>query len=243
MNILSIDIGNTSISYCNIQNNKLGELNRESNIDNLFKIFSNHESKNIDLVLICSVVPKQTSSIVKYFKSSNVNTFEIDYKLNYIKLLVDSPSEVGNDRICNVAAVKKIYESPSIIIDFGTDTTYDITDVDGNFIGGAIAPGIDVSANYLIEKTALLKKTIYQFPKNIIGKNTQENIQSGVMHGGLESVKGMIKLIKSQMNVELNVIITGGFGEIISKHLDIKHDYIEKLTIKGMLDIFNSSSN
>jgi len=242
MNILCIDIGNTSISYCYVKNNQLEKLNRISNSDNLFKEISRDKTENIDLLLLCSVVPKLTSVIFKYAKSKKLNIYEINYKSNYIKLLVNNPSEVGNDRICNVAAIKKLYNSPSIIIDFGTATTYDITNKDGNFIGGAIAPGIDVSANYLIKKTALLKETIYQFPRNIIGKNTQENIQSGVMYGGLESVKGMIKLIKNEMKVNLNIIVTGGFGKIISSHLDIKHDYIEKLTIRGMLDIYNHSN-
>ena len=243
MNILCIDIGNTSISYCHVKDDIIGKLNRILNSDNLLEIFSEKNLNGIDLVLVCSVVPKLTSTIFEYSKLKDLNIHEINYKSNYIKLLVDNPSEVGADRICNIAAIKKIYDSPSIVIDFGTATTYDITSKGGDFIGGAIAPGIDISANYLIEKTALLKETIYQFPKNVIGKNTKENIQSGVMYGGLESVKGMIQLIKNEMNTEPNIIITGGFGEIISKHLDIKHVYIETLTIKGMLDIYHSQSN
>ena len=243
MNILCLDIGNTSISLCESRNLKLGKLKRVPCSDDFMKVFSNYDLDSINQVLLCSVVPNITDIIINFFDAKKIDIFEINYKSDYIKLLVDNPMEVGNDRICNVAAIKKLYKSPSIIIDFGTATTYDVTNENGDFIGGAIAPGIDISANYLIEKTALLKGTVYQFPNKIIGKNTITNIQSGVMYGGLESVKGMIKLIKKEINyINPNIIITGGFGQIISSSLHIKHDYIELLTIKGMLDIFNSSN-
>ena len=131
------------------------------------------------------------------------------------------------------------YNSESIVIDFGTATTYDIINDKGEFIGGAIAPGIDISADYLIKKTALLKNTIYKFPKNVIGKNTTSNIQSGVMYGGLGSIEKMINLIQEEtQNHNIKIIITGGFGLLISNALQIQHSYIENLTIQGMLEIF-----
>ena len=159
-----------------------------------------------------------------------------------MNFLVDAPSEIGNDRICNIAGAHKYSDSASIIIDFGTATTYDVINDGGDFIGGAIAPGIDISADYLISKTAQLKNTIYKFPDNVIGTNTTSNIQSGVMFGGLESVKGMVKLIKKEINnLSAEVIITGGFGLLISNALETKHTYSETLTIEGMLEIFFSS--
>ena len=181
--------------------------------------------------------------IKELFNTKNIEIFEVSYKNSGINLEVDNPSEVGADRICNVSAANKIYGSPSIIIDFGTATTYDITNDEGNFIGGAIAPGIDVSADNLISKASLLKDTVYQFPKSIIGKNTTSNIQSGVMFSGLHSVRGMIKQIKDEMkSLSPNVILTGGFGKLISEALDVEHIYNESLTIEGMLNIYNKSN-
>ena len=152
-----------------------------------------------------------------------------------------TPGEVGNDRLCNITASNAIYGHPAIIIDFGTATTYDIINKHGDFIGGAIAPGIDISADYLINKAALLKETVYTFPDSIIGNDTESNIQSGVMYGGLFSVEGMINEIKSQTNFsDYKIIITGGFGKIISPQLSVDYIYSESLTINGMLTIYNS---
>ena len=126
-----------------------------------------------------------------------------------INLTVDQPSEVGPDRICNAVGAQKKYGTPCVIIDFGSATTYDIINDKGSFIGGAISPGIDVSANYLIKKAALLNEAVFKFPKNVIGKNTNTNLQSGIMYGGLDSVQGMIKRIMDEMNNQelTNIVI------------------------------------
>ena len=239
MKLLCLDIGNTSITICDYKNEKLGEITRVASDENFINQLTRYNLGSFDFIILCSVVPNLTKLLINYCKNHSINIYEINYKNSHLNLHVDNPSEVGNDRICNAIAAKKLNFNPSIIIDFGTATTYDVINNDGDFIGGAIAPGIDVSADYLINKTALLKDTIYKFPPKVIGKNTISNIQSGVMYGGLASVEGMIKLIDAEIGDESNnIIITGGFGKLISEKINIKHTYIESLTIKGMLEVF-----
>ena len=239
MKLLCLDIGNTSITICDYKNEKLGEITRVASDENFINHLTRYNLGSFDFIILCSVVPNLTKLLINYCKNHSINIYEINYKNSHLNLHVDNPSEVGNDRICNAIAAKKLNFNPSIIIDFGTATTYDVINNDGDFIGGAIAPGIDVSADYLINKTALLKDTIYRFPQKVIGKNTISNIQSGVMYGGLASVEGMIKLIDAEIGDESNnIIITGGFGKLISEKINIKHTYIESLTIEGMLQVF-----
>ena len=239
MNLLCVDIGNTSIAICQTSNKELGEIIRFPSNGNFISLLSKYNINSIDKVVLCSVVPEFTKILIEYCGINTIDLFEIDYNNAQINLCIDDPSEVGNDRICNIVGAKKLYNTESIVIDFGTATTYDLIDNTGNFMGGAIAPGIDISADYLIQRTALLKDTIYKFPKNVIGKNTISNIQSGVMYGGLGSVEKMIKLIQEETgNPEIKIIITGGFGLLISDALQIQHSYIETLTIQGMLEIF-----
>ena len=240
MNFLLLDIGNTSIAYSITKNGKVTDIHRVENQEYINKFMKLFDFSHIDKTLICSVVPSISDSVVDVLKYKDVDYFEINYTHAKTKLLVDKPSEVGNDRICNIMGAKVI-NAPAIIIDFGTATTYDIINENGDFIGGAISPGIDISADYLINKAALLKTTAYIFPNSIIGTTTESNIQSGVMYGGLFSVIGMINSIKSELgNQDVEIIITGGFGKLISDKLDIKHKYIESLTMDGMLNIYSS---
>ena len=238
MNILCLDIGNTSITFSEVYND-ITQLKRLSRSKDAINFFKNYNTDNIEEVVISSVVPNLSNQIIENFKSKQIRVFEISYKNCGICLLVQNPSEVGNDRICNIAAANKLYGGKSIVIDFGTATTYDITNEKGAFIGGAIAPGIDVSADNLISKASLLKETVYQFPSSIIGDDTTSNIQSGVMFSGLYSVKGMINHIKNEVQFSNPyIILTGGFGKLISEGLDINHIYNENLTIEGMIDIY-----
>jgi len=243
MNTLCLDIGNTSISYCEVNNKRnIESIKRIYRHEDVIDFFKNYDTNNINQVIISSVVPKISKILIKEFKLKEMNIFEITYQNCKINLKVENPSEVGNDRICNVAGANKLYGGECIIIDFGTATTYDITNKEGYFLGGAIAPGIDVSADNLILKASLLKETIYQFPNSIIGNNTKSNIQSGVMFSGLYSVKGMINHIIQETNfMNPNIILTGGFGKLISNKLDIKHIYNEVLTIEGMIEIYDNA--
>ena len=238
---LAIDIGNTHIS-CGIHEKKWLQILRiPSNLnfwDSLLKL----KKYDVSHAAISSVVPKLDS----IFEESIRNLFQIDpfminYKNSGIKLKVDDPNEVGTDRICNAAAAKDL-GCPAIIGDIGSATNYDVIDEDGSFIGGAIAPGLETAAHNLFEKAALLKETVLTIPSSAIGKNTNTNLQSGIMLGAIDVVDGMFARIVKEAGWENpHKIITGGFGELISPHLETEHSLIPTLTLDGIRIIYEKS--
>ena len=141
-----------------------------------------------------------------------------------------------------MAATQNEYSIPAIIIDFGTATTYDVINNKNQFIGGAIAAGVETSANYLLSKAALLSDTDLLFPDNAIGVDTTTNIQSGIMFGAVDQVEGMIKRISLETNTEYFIILTGGFANLISPQLSFSHSVDQNLTLKGMIYIHESNT-
>ena len=236
MNIFAIDIGNTSTTCGLFYNNKL--LSKS--------IFKKNDSQSMlsyiiandfrALVVISSVDPSQTEKLVKLLEKNNFKSKIISHKNCGLLMDVESTKEVGVDRICNSYAAKKLYKSPCLVIDFGTATTYDVINKNNIFIGGAIAPGIEVSSENLISKAALLNKVTYEIPKHAIGKNTLTNLQSGIVLGAIDSIHGMIKRIQKEIieNENLKIILTGGFSQIISPVIKFNHEINLDLTLMGI---------
>ena len=240
--ILLIDIGNTN-TVCSIYDDKYINHIRIENKENVLERLKIIDDFNFKKIAISSVVPKQTKYYCELLKAKyNINPFIVNHKNANVKLKVDDENEVGNDRICNVKAAVKLTKKNCLVIDFGTATTYDIINNNQEFIGGAIAPGIDVSANYLIKRAALLKETTFKFPLNVIGKNTNTNIQSGVMFGAINSIEGMISMIQKELKSELFIILTGGFSQLISSKLSYKHILKPNLTMDGIRLILNDNN-
>ena len=173
----------------------------------------------------------------------HIDAFIVNHENSGIKLNVEVPKEVGADRICNAAAAKKITGCPAIVGDIGSATNYDVVDKKGSFIGGAIAPGIDVAAQNLIQRAALLKETAFIVPKTAVGKSTESNLQSGIMLGAIDVIDGMFNRIQTEMGWKNPCnIITGGFGQLISPHLKIVHELIPTLTLDGIRIIYEKSN-
>jgi len=206
----------------------------ELNID----IIINNESGLVpEHIAVCSVVPEKNKLIQK--NKLNIDPFYINHKNSILKLNIDTPSEVGADRIANCYAAFNEYKKQSIVIDFGSATTFDVINSQGEFIGGAICPGMDTAAKNLINKAALLDNIPFIFPKNVIGKNTTENLQSGILNGTINMVTGMINQIKNELQEnDIKIFITGGFGKLISENLKIKHTFNSNLTILGVAKIY-----
>ncbi len=242
--ILCIDIGNTNVVSAFWDGEKYVHENRIETKASIDEHFININFKIVSKIIISSVVPSLTHEYIGYLKKvSQINPFIINPNNSNLEFNVDFPDEVGADRICNSFAAKNLFGTPAIVIDFGSATTYDVINKKGVFIGGAIAPGIDVSANHLIQKTALLKSTAFQFPSKAIGKNTKTNLQSGIMFGGLDAINGMLKRIQNEMESDnINVILTGGFSSLISKELKCNHYHEPLLTLHGMR-LINEKNN
>lgn len=199
------------------------------------------DPKDINGSIVSSVVPRLTKPISRVctslFKNETLivsNNLAIDLKISY-----DNPSEVGADRICNAIGAINRYSAPLIVVDMGTATTFDIVSRNREYIGGIIMPGLETAGRDLFERAAKLPKVSFDFPQNIIGKNTRESMQSGLMWGTIDQIDGMIKRISSEWGEDhISVIATGGLSEIIAPHSCYIQEVNKALTLLGMVDIF-----
>ena len=150
----------------------------------------------------------------------------------------DYPQELGADRIVNAVAVHYLYGGPAIIVDFGTATTFCALSEKGEYLGGAIAPGIGVSVEALFEKTALLPRIELIKPGRIIGKRTVESMQSGLIYGFAELVDGIVRRMKKELAKELareaKVIATGGWANLVASATRTIDEVDPFLTLKGL---------
>ena len=238
MKKLAIDIGNTFIKCGVFENNKIVDKASIKSAKELAGLLTKYSPSQ---AVICSVVPQKNKEFVDYLKKHTEASIQnIHYKKTNLKLKVEKPESVGNDRLCNIFGALKLYSAPLIVIDFGTATTYDVVNKKNEFIGGVIAPGVETSTKNLISKAALLKSIDLVFPSRVIGNNTTNNIQSGIMFGAVAQVEGLVKKIQLESNTQHTLILTGGFAKLISPHLNINHVLENDLTLKGMLYINES---
>jgi len=209
-------------------------------IRNLYYSSRIDTDKITDVIVSC-VVPPMVGIIDelcrKYFDLTPIYVepgIKTGMSINY-----DNPKEVGADRIVNsVAAFHKIGKA-LIVVDFGTATTFDCVDKNGDYIGGVISPGLSTSSEALFLKASKLPKVELIKPSSVIGKNTIHSMQSGIVFGYVDMVDGIVKRISEQMNEELYVIATGGLAEIIAE-LSITIDEVDDfLTLKGLKIIYD----
>ncbi len=159
-----------------------------------------------------------------------------------IRILVDNPREVGADRIANTAAVHKLYGGPAIVADFGTATTFDAVSKDGEYLGGAIAPGLGISADALVRRTAKLPKVELTLPDNAVGRNTVAAMQSGLVLGYLGTVKELVQRLSEEVPGKTKVIATGGMAEIVAEWTQVIDIVSPRLTLEGLRIIYELNS-
>ena len=241
--LLAIDIGNTNVTIGLFDAQKLQKTWRVSTdssrtSDEYGLQISNMLGSNkiINEVSICSVVPPLTPTFEvlcrRYFKV-NPLTIGAGSKTG-IKVMYDSPRDVGTDRIVDAAAVVHLYGGPAIIVDLGTATVFDAITASSEYLGGAIAPGMGVSADALFRATSQLRRVELSAPDSAIGKNTQHSIQSGLVLGYSELVKGMIRRFKLELGKESKVIATGGLAQVVEKEVSLFDIIDPDLTLKGL---------
>jgi len=151
-----------------------------------------------------------------------------------IRIRIDNPREVGADRVANTAAVQKLYGGPAIVADLGTATTFDVVSKDGEYLGGAIAPGLGISADALVRRTAKLPKVELEMPSSAIGRNTVHAMQSGLVLGYLGLVKELVARLSEEVPGEPKVIATGGMAEIVSEWTQVIDIVSPRLTLEGL---------
>jgi len=155
-----------------------------------------------------------------------------------VRILIDNPRELGADRIVNAIAARRLYGTPAIVIDFGTATTFDVVSREGDYLGGAIAPGIGISAETLYRQAAQLPRIELALPKKVIGKNTVAAMQSGVLFGYVALVEGMVERIKEELGEETKVIATGGLAGVIAGETSAIQVVNLNLTLEGLRLIY-----
>ncbi|HLD77020.1 MAG TPA: type III pantothenate kinase [Rickettsiales bacterium] len=249
--LLAIDIGNTNI-VIGLYNKDLlthrwrliSDVNKPID-DYAVDIIELFLTEKIDALkisgcIIASVVPslseKIKKAVAKFFAGKILLIGEKNVKL-YIKIKVKNKNEVGADRLINAIAAYKEFGGNLIIIDFGTATTFDIVGKNGEYLGGVIAPGINLSLKALHDMTAKLPKIEIKKQKNVIGKNTVEAMNSGVFFGYISLVEGLVIRIEKELKTKTKKITTGGLAPLFNKELKIKH-HRDNLTLDGLREVY-----
>jgi type III pantothenate kinase len=151
-----------------------------------------------------------------------------------VRIRYEDPRAVGADRIVDAAAVQRYYGGPACVVDFGTATTFDAISAEGDYLGGAIAPGIGIAAEALYLRTAKLARVDLQRPPNAIGRNTVHAMQSGLLYGYVALVEGMVARFRAELGPNMKVIATGGLAEIIARETNVLEILAPWLTLDGL---------
>jgi type III pantothenate kinase len=182
------------------------------------------ERQSITGVAICSGVPRVTAGV-----------------RTGMPILYDNPKEVGPDRIANAVGAYDLFGGPTIIVDFGTATTIEAVSAAGEYLGGAIFPGVEIAMDALFGRAAGLRRVELQPPKHVIGKSTAESIQSGTIYGFSAQVDGLVDRFVAELG-ECTVVSTGGLADLISPHARTVQHYEPWLTLYGLRIIFERNS-
>ncbi len=154
-----------------------------------------------------------------------------------------NPSEIGADRVADAVAMKALYGCPSVVVDFGTATNIEVIDARGCFVGGIIAPGLQTSAQTLFSRGAQLHAVALDAPREVIGKNTVEAMQSGLVLGEVDRVEGLLRRVFDQLGYEAVVVATGGLAPLIAAHSELISHVNPQLTLEGLRLISQRAAN
>ena len=245
--LMTVDIGNTNISFGIYQGEELGPRWRISTDNNRMPDeyglqitgMLSHEALDplqISGVCLASVVPPLTGILVETCqKYLNQTPLLVDAGVKTgVRVQYDNPRSVGADRIVDAAAVQALYGGPACVVDFGTGTTFDAISAQGDYLGGAIAPGMGIAAEALFSRAAKLTRVDLQRPPSVIGKNTPHAMQSGLLFGYVGLVEGMIARFRRELGEDMKVIATGGFSKLIATETASIDFVAPWLTLEGL---------
>ncbi|MGZ6793291.1 MAG: type III pantothenate kinase, partial [Mycobacteriales bacterium] len=190
-----------------------------------------------DGVAVCSTVPQVLDQLRQMFDRyyADAHTVVVGPGVKTgVPLLYDNPKEVGPDRVVNTLAAHTLYGGPAIVVDFGTSTNFDVVSEKGEFLGGALAPGVEISVDALAARAARLFKVELVEPRSVIGKSTVEALQSGLVYGFASQVDGMVARISKELGAQPVVIATGGLSHLMYDLCDTIDEHEPDLTLIGL---------
>lgn len=245
--LLTIDIGNTNVTIGLYSGEKLESSWRLRTVyekmpdeygmllDQLFR-HRGYGPDRINGVAMASVVPPLTPVFVQACEDYlGRSPLVVDAGVRTgVRIRYDNPREVGADRVVDAAAVRALYGTPACVVDFGTATTFDAISTAGDYLGGAIAPGISIAAQALFERTAKLPRVELTRPPSVIGRNTPHSMQSGLLFGYVSLVEGMVARFREELGPTMKVVATGGLASLISAETEVVDIVDPWLTLAGL---------
>ena len=245
--LLAIDIGNTNIILGVFDGDKLKATWRigtavhrmpDEYASLILSFFDRQDitATQITDVVLCSVVPPLIGVFdevcKRYFKITPL-VVESGVKTG-VKISMDNPREVGADRIVNAVAVHQLYGGPVVVIDLGTATTFDVVSEDGDYLGGAIAPGITIATEALFNRTSVLPRVELTHPKRAIGTNTVAAMKSGIIFGYVGLIEGIVNRIQKELGSKAKVVATGGYAQLLAQETPVIEVVNPDLTLVGL---------
>jgi type III pantothenate kinase len=243
MALLAIDVGNTQTVFGLFEPG--GELRRHWRLaterrrsgDELGALYGSFlDFEAVEGVALASTVPQLHRSYQEFAREYvKAELLELGPGVKTgVPVRYDDPREVGPDRIANAVAAVERYGPPCIVVDFGTSTNFDVVSPEGEYVGGVLAPGIEVSMDALFARAARLFKVDFAEPETVIAKNTASSLQSGLVYGFAGQVDGIVERIRAELGVEAQTLATGGLADLIVPHARTLEAIDPFLTLEGV---------
>ena len=246
--LLAIDVGNTNtviglFDGTDLINSWRIKTDARTTADEMILTYRGLLANQPDVsgIALCSTVPsvlrEMRLMLERYYADVHQVIVEPGTKTG-VSVLTDNPKEVGADRIVNTIAAFHLFDGPCIVVDFGTSTNLDVISAKGDFLGGALAPGIEISIDALAQRAAQLRKVELVRPRWIVGKNTVEALQSGALYGFAGQVDGLVERIIEEIGAVTAVIATGGLAPVVLPEARTITDHEPDLTLIGLRLIY-----
>jgi type III pantothenate kinase len=240
--LLAIDVGNTQTVLGTYRGSELSEHWRVATephrsgdeLGALYRSFL--DLGTVDGICISSTVPQLSRSYAEFAERyTDAEYLELGPGVKTgIPIRYEDPREVGPDRIANAVAAAERHGAPCIVVDFGTSTNFDVVSADAEYVGGVLAPGIEISMDALFERAARLRKVDFVEPVTVIGKNTVASLQSGLVYGFAGQVDGIVDGIRRELGDKARVVATGGLADLIAPHSRTIEKIDPFLTLEGL---------
>jgi type III pantothenate kinase len=240
--LLAIDVGNTSTVFGLYDDGTLTDhwrlaTERHKTGDELGALYRSFlDLSTVDGIALSSTVPQLVRSYGEFAERyTSAALLEVGPGVKTgIPVRYDDPREVGPDRIANAVAAAEKYGAPCIVVDFGTSTNFDVVSSDAEYVGGVLAPGIEISMDALFARAARLRKIDFVEPERVIGKTTVAALQSGVVYGFAGQVDGIVEHIRGELESEAPTVATGGLADLIAPHARTIDRVDPFLTLDGL---------